>query len=106
MALLLLCYPKKSLNKFYIRNSYKKAEFGFLKNYFIHDKKIVDSLLRQNKPTQLSNYYKKQLDSLTKSIIKQKSISKALTTENGQFITIEDGGSGKSFSKDFDSTFK
>jgi len=62
--------------------------------------------LRQNKPTQLSNYYKKQLDSLTKYIIKQKSISKALTTENGRFITIEDGGLGKSFSKDFDSTFK
>jgi len=73
-----------------VHESLEKAEVYYLTKYEQHKKSVIDSLSKFN-PEQLCSFYKLQLDSLSKILLKRKSIEKVLTTETGEALTTEDG---------------
>ena len=79
---------KDSLVK--VHESLVRAEVDYLSKYELNKKSVIDSFSKFN-PERLCAFYKLQLDSLSKILLKRKSIEKVLTTENGESITTEDG---------------
>lgn len=74
-----------------VKSSLKQSEISYIKSYRAHEKRLSDSLSKFKNQSEICNYYKSKLDSISKLIIKEKIIDKALSTESGQYITTESG---------------
>lgn len=75
----------------WLKNAVKTKEFELTQNYNEKSRLIIDKLRVENKTEEIIRYYKGQLDSLTKLVIKRKALDDAISDEEGNFILTEDG---------------
>lgn len=75
----------------WLKNAVVTKEIELTRNYEEKNKLFIDKLRSENKLEGIIDYYKGQLDSLTKLTIKKEALGHALTDEDGNYILTEDG---------------